>query len=784
MPSPVNVGDTLVGKYKVERVLGEGAMGVVVAARHLQLGERVAIKFLLPSALAREDLVSRFLREGRTAARIRSEHVARVFDVGTLDDGSSAPYLVMEYLEGQDLGAVLDQQRSLPVTIAVDYVLQACEAIAEAHAVGIVHRDLKPSNLFLTRRSDGTDLIKLIDFGISKLMERVDGVQVTHASMVMGSPLYMAPEQMESARDADTRSDIWSLGAILFHLITGSPPFKATTLLRIRVLIAETVPSVEKLRPGVPWDLEAVILRCLQQEKAARFSSVAGLAAALAEFGPARARRHAESVARILGVTENTVIEEAGANEPRPPLLSPARVQAPGPPLPIASAPAPVFLLDMAPPPGIEAATPRGAPIPIASGPSNTAPRPIAASVPSAAPRSFAASVPSAAPRSFAASGSESIEKALEEAIAAFGIAGTIVLKDVRVELHGRGAPVAIEAGPIAEQWPLLPPDMRQRSVAKIARRLADAHRAAHASMHAPAGEPAVSPRLLRYVAGALALGALGLGGRYYWVHRPKEAPVGVAQENDAQRQERLRNSCDAIRANIYAGRPIGPVETTGGWVVELWLARRSGEDLGPALASSIVDKRLAPSVDAALAQVSDGTLDLADGEVTDPGSAAADAAESSFRSVRLLFRGGYAREYLNPEKYESFRAVANRLADTTKADMGALYGRCEHRTAHSFGSWFRGRDAGYAATALVYSMGMFAEEPVVDRTKIDAAGALDSLRGAAKLDSATLSSLVGAQNVSVSSGGAVTLTFPFGGPILATRASRDTARKMGVGKE
>lgn len=768
MPAPVNVGDTLVGKYKVERVLGEGAMGVVVAARHLQLGERVAIKFLLPSALAREDLVSRFLREGRTAARIRSEHVARVFDVGTLEDGSSAPYLVMEYLEGQDLGAVLDQQRSLPVTVAVDYVLQACEAIAEAHAVGIIHRDLKPSNLFLTRRSDGTDLIKLIDFGISKLMDRGDGVQMTHASMVMGSPLYMAPEQMESARDADTRSDIWSLGAILFHLITGSPPFKATTLLRIRVLIAETVPSVEKLRPGVPWDLEAVILRCLQQEKSARFSSVAELAAALAEFGPARARRHAESIARILGVTENTVIEDASANEPRQPPLSPPGVQAPSAPLPIASAPAPMFLLDMAPRPGIEAATPRGAPLPIAAPPSNTA------------PRSIAASAPSAAPRSFDAAGTESIEKALEEAIAAFGIAGTIVLKDLRVELHGRGAPVAIEAGPIAEQWALLPPDMRQRSVGKIARRLADAHRAAHASMHAPAGERAVSPRLLGYVAGALALGALGLGGRYYWVHRTPDAPVGVPQESDAQRQDRLARSCDAMRSNIYGNKPIGPYEKEG-WVVELWLARRSGEDLRPALAGVDAGGRLASSVHPELALVSDGTLKVMDDEVSRPGSATADAASPSFRSVKLLFGGGYAREYLDPDKHDLFRAVASRLADTTNADMGALYGRCAHLKVHEFGSWFRGRDAGAAATALVYSMGMFAETTVVDRAKIDAAGALDSLRVAAKLDSATLSSLVGAQNVA-SAGGAVTLTFPIGGPTLATRASRAVANKMGVG--
>src|SRR4051794_2316718 len=167
MSSPVNVGDILAGKYQVERVLGVGGMGVVVSAKHLTLGERVAIKFLLPQALARTDVVKRFLQEGQAAARLRSEHVARVHDVGTLEDG--APFLVMEYLDGHDISQVIRDKGPLSVESAVDYVLQACEALAEAHAIGIIHRDLKPSNLFLIKRLDGTPSIKLIDFGISKV---------------------------------------------------------------------------------------------------------------------------------------------------------------------------------------------------------------------------------------------------------------------------------------------------------------------------------------------------------------------------------------------------------------------------------------------------------------------------------------------------------------------------------------------------------------------------------------------------------------------------------------
>jgi len=162
----VSVGEILAGKYRIDRVLGAGGMGVVVAAHHLQLDERVAIKFLLPEMLAQQDAVMRFSREARAAVKIKSEHVARVTDVGTLETG--APYMVMEYLEGIDL-AELVRRGPLPITQAVDFVLQACEAIAEAHALGIVHRDLKPANLFLATLPGGVQSVKVLDFGISKL---------------------------------------------------------------------------------------------------------------------------------------------------------------------------------------------------------------------------------------------------------------------------------------------------------------------------------------------------------------------------------------------------------------------------------------------------------------------------------------------------------------------------------------------------------------------------------------------------------------------------------------
>ncbi|AUX44810.1 protein kinase [Sorangium cellulosum] len=305
MVAPVNVGDVLAEKYQVERVLGEGGMGVVVAARHLRLGERVAIKFLLPQALSRADLVGRFLREGQAAARIRSEHVTRVYDVGTLAGGE--PYLVMEYLEGIDLKAVLHRDGTLPVELACEHLLQVCEALAEAHALGIIHRDLKPGNLFLSQRADGSPLLKVIDFGISKMALEAEptlpkGHDVTESSAMLGSPLYMAPEQMVSSKNVDARADIWSMGAILFQLLTGLTPFRGDSVMEIYDRILEGPPRLRALRADVPVRLEHAVQRCLQKNPADRFSNIAELAAELAAFAPPHAQILAERAARVLRV--------------------------------------------------------------------------------------------------------------------------------------------------------------------------------------------------------------------------------------------------------------------------------------------------------------------------------------------------------------------------------------------------------------------------------------------------------------------------------------------------
>jgi len=302
MSNEVHEGQILAGKFRIERVLGQGGMGVVVAATHLQLDERVALKFLLPDALSNPEAVERFAREARAAVKIKSEHVARVSDVGTLESGS--PYMVMEYLEGQDLAAFVRASGALAVPAAIEFVLQACEAIGEAHALGIVHRDLKPANLFVTQRVDGSPCVKVLDFGISKLTVPGGGpdLGMTKTSSVMGSPLYMSPEQMSSTRNVDMRTDIWALGVILYEILTGRVPFEAETMPQLCGMILQDPPRpLRDLRPDLPDALQAVIFRCLEKSRDRRFANVADLAAALAPFGAPSAQRSAERISRVLG---------------------------------------------------------------------------------------------------------------------------------------------------------------------------------------------------------------------------------------------------------------------------------------------------------------------------------------------------------------------------------------------------------------------------------------------------------------------------------------------------
>ncbi len=335
--SPVVEGQILAGKYRVERVLGSGGMGFVVAAWHLELEQRVAMKFLHPLALERADTAERFRREARSAAKIRSEHVARVIDVGIMEGG--VPYMVMEYLEGHDISDEMAKVGMLPIEDAIDFVLQAIEALAEAHAAGIVHRDLKPANLFIATRADGSRIVKVLDFGISKslLGASVAELSLTRTSVLIGSPLYMSPEQMRSAKDVDTRTDIWSLGVILYEMITGQPPYTGDSIPALCAsLLSDTPTAMRSLRAEVPAELEEIINRCLAKDRNERFATVSELARALAQFGSASSQLHVDRASRVLGIADRAPFSGSTSTGPHrasnvgmPTRVSPAQRETP-----------------------------------------------------------------------------------------------------------------------------------------------------------------------------------------------------------------------------------------------------------------------------------------------------------------------------------------------------------------------------------------------------------------------------------------------------------------------
>jgi serine/threonine-protein kinase len=272
----------LASKYRVERILGQGGMGTVLAAIDTSLERRVAIKVMLPDRASDPEGVARFLREGRAAVKLTSDHVARVFEVGVSE---GRPYLVMEYLDGEDLDSLLARAGKLSVREAADYLLEACEAIAEAHSAGIVHRDLKPQNLFLAKRPNGRVTVKVLDFGISKIAQ-TESPKLTRSGAALGTPFYMAPEQMRSAREVDPRTDIWALGVILYELVTGRPPFLGESITAVAILVANEAPPPPRTScPEIPEAFERLILRCLEKDPSERYPTVDALVAELEPFG-------------------------------------------------------------------------------------------------------------------------------------------------------------------------------------------------------------------------------------------------------------------------------------------------------------------------------------------------------------------------------------------------------------------------------------------------------------------------------------------------------------------
>lgn len=295
---PFQSGDIIANKYRVEKTLGSGAMGIVFEATHTGLETPVAIKVMHSNLAAYPDAVERVLREAKLMVQIHSRHVCQVTDVGTLETGT--PYIVMELLKGHDLADLLAERQTFSIESAIDFIVAVCEAVAEAHAAKIVHRDLKPENLFIAEMPDGSRIIKVLDFGVSKWAAAPGRKRVlTGPEAAIGSRYYGAPEQMSRAKDADFRADIWALGAILFELLTSQTAFPPAESEALDVVDEEPLFATH-VRPEIPQAVARAIHRCLQKNPAQRFDTVADLARALVPFGTHMSRQSMSRIERAL----------------------------------------------------------------------------------------------------------------------------------------------------------------------------------------------------------------------------------------------------------------------------------------------------------------------------------------------------------------------------------------------------------------------------------------------------------------------------------------------------
>ena len=316
----VREGEVLAGKYRVERIPGRNGLGVLVQVRHMELGQEVTLKFLVPDACMYPEFVQRFIREARAAVKIQGEHVARVTDVGRLESG--APYMVREFLRGPDLAEVLKVRGPLPLSEACDYIIQAAEAVAEAHVLGIAHRNLRPTTLVVTRRSDGAPLVKVFDFAAAEALHvepfTKRSVSLVGSSALLASLPYLSPEQVRDPHGVDFRADVYALGAILYELLCGLAPFEAESAPALLAMVAADSPvPLQTYRPDLPEPLEQAVMRCLAKAREQRFSSIAELSLAL---GPYASADSTSSIERIVRLARRGT---------RPPSVSDARVSSP-----------------------------------------------------------------------------------------------------------------------------------------------------------------------------------------------------------------------------------------------------------------------------------------------------------------------------------------------------------------------------------------------------------------------------------------------------------------------
>lgn len=296
MADDPRIGATLAGKYSITRLIGRGAFGSVYEAMNLELEKRVAVKLIEPQYVKHEEVVARFRVEARAASRVESEHIVQVFDVG--NDEKHGLYMVMELLHGEDLADRLDREFKLSPALAVHVAVQAARGLAKAHAAGVVHRDLKPANIFLITREDGALLVKLVDFGISKLLghdEPTGGRALTRSGTTVGTPNYMSPEQARG-QAVDGRTDVWALGAVLYEMLAGAVAYPQDMPYEEMIIAIATGPEprVAEVAPWVPPAVAAVVDRALTRDIDKRIQDCGELARLLSEAMPNATRPRRE----------------------------------------------------------------------------------------------------------------------------------------------------------------------------------------------------------------------------------------------------------------------------------------------------------------------------------------------------------------------------------------------------------------------------------------------------------------------------------------------------------
>ena len=312
-------GAVVAGKYRLRRVVGAGSMGVVCEAQHLEIGKRLAIKLIDASLAGMSDIAQRFRQEARAASLVESQHIVQVFDVGT--DERLGLYLVMEYLTGRDLAKVIAVEKRLPPDEAVRIGIQVARGLAKAHEAGVVHRDLKPANIFLTDREDDRPLVKILDFGISKVIDasRADAkLRLTRAGTVVGTPQYMSPEQAQGY-SVDARTDVWALGLVLYEMLAGRPAYleMATYEQFIIHLVSNPPDPLAEVAPWVPPALAKVVHRAIEHDVSARIQSCVDLARELLEAHPlAGMRPSALSVAEMADTWADEGVRSPYATDP------------------------------------------------------------------------------------------------------------------------------------------------------------------------------------------------------------------------------------------------------------------------------------------------------------------------------------------------------------------------------------------------------------------------------------------------------------------------------------